>query len=61
MVSVVNGKTDELTGSRPRPFLVWYAGSKGAVTAITRGLAAECGPIGVRVNCIRPVVGETAM
>ena len=31
-----------------------YAGSKGAVDAITIGLSKELGPEGVRVNAIRP-------
>ncbi|KPI42836.1 4-formylbenzenesulfonate dehydrogenase TsaC1/TsaC2 [Cyphellophora attinorum] len=46
---------------RPRPFLVWYAASKGAVTVTTKGLAGEYAAQGVRFNCIRPAVGETAM
>ncbi|ORY02262.1 hypothetical protein BCR34DRAFT_627581 [Clohesyomyces aquaticus] len=46
---------------RPRPRLVWYASSKGAVTAATRGLAAEYAKDNIRYNCIQPVLGETAM
>ncbi|KAJ9651471.1 hypothetical protein H2198_009265 [Neophaeococcomyces mojaviensis] len=46
---------------RPRPFVVWYAASKGAVTVATRGLAAEYAADNIRYNCIRPAVGETAM
>ncbi|KAF2757838.1 NAD(P)-binding protein [Pseudovirgaria hyperparasitica] len=46
---------------RPRPGLVWYAASKGAVTAATRGLAAEYAPYKIRVNCIQPVFGDTGM
>lgn len=46
---------------RPRPFLVWYAASKGAVTVATKGLAGEYAADGIRYNCIRPAVGETAM
>ncbi|EXJ57255.1 hypothetical protein A1O7_07602 [Cladophialophora yegresii CBS 114405] len=46
---------------RPRPNLVWYASSKGAVTVATKGLAAEYAVDGIRYNCIRPAVGETAM
>ena len=30
-----------ISAPRPRPNLVWYAGSKGAVSAVTKGLAAE--------------------
>jgi len=46
---------------RPRPNLVWYAASKGAVTVTTKGLAAEYAVDQIRYNCIRPGVGETAM
>ncbi|EXJ86670.1 hypothetical protein A1O3_03623 [Capronia epimyces CBS 606.96] len=46
---------------RPRPNLVWYAASKGAVTVTTKGLAAEYAVDQIRYNCIRPAVGETAM
>ncbi|GAA1512651.1 SDR family NAD(P)-dependent oxidoreductase [Nocardioides humi] len=38
-----------------------YAASKGAVTAMTRALAAELGPAGVRVNCLVPGYVDTAM
>lgn len=31
-----------------------YVASKGAVLAMTKGLAKECGPFGVRVNVIAP-------
>lgn len=50
-----------ISAPRPRPNLVWYAGSKGAVSAITKGLAAEFGPAGVRCNAICPVIAETGM
>ncbi|KAK3670714.1 hypothetical protein LTR78_009406 [Recurvomyces mirabilis] len=50
-----------ISAPRPRPNLVWYAGSKGAVSAITKGLAAELGPSGIRCNAICPVVAETGM
>ncbi len=36
-----------------------YSGTKGAVDAITRALAAELGPRGIRVNAIRPGMIET--
>ena len=38
-----------------------YAASKGAVIALTKSLAKELGPSGVRVNCIAPGVIDTAM
>lgn len=38
-----------------------YAASKGAVIALTKSLAKELGPSGVRVNCVSPGVIETDM
>lgn len=36
------------------PGKIIYAASKGAVSTLTRGLAKELGPLGIRVNCIEP-------
>jgi 3-oxoacyl-[acyl-carrier protein] reductase len=36
-----------------------YSGTKGAVDAMTRALASELGPRGIRVNAIRPGMVET--
>ncbi len=41
-------------GQRGEPFYSHYAASKGAVIAMTKALAAELGPAGIRVNCIAP-------
>lgn len=38
-----------------------YAASKGAVDALTRSLAMEFGPHGIRINCVAPGVIVTAM
>jgi len=45
----------------PRPGLVWYNGSKGAVNTITRSMALELAPDRIRVNAVCPVAGETRM
>jgi 3-oxoacyl-[acyl-carrier protein] reductase len=37
-----------------QPGYLHYVGSKGAVLAMTKGLAKEVGKDGVRVNCIAP-------
>ena len=36
-----------------------YAASKGALDTLTIGLAKECGPLGVRVNAVRPGLIDT--
>jgi NAD(P)-dependent dehydrogenase (short-subunit alcohol dehydrogenase family) len=38
-----------------------YAASKGALDAMTRSLAIELGPAGIRVNSVAPGVVDTAM
>jgi len=48
-------------GVRPRPGLVWYNGSKGAVIVASKSLAAELGSDRIRVNCVNPVISETAL
>ncbi len=48
-------------GIRPRPGLTWYNGSKGAVNLLSKSMAVELGPDGIRVNAICPVMGETGL
>lgn len=46
-------------GVRPRPGLTWYNGSKGAAITLTKSMAVELAPEGIRVNAINPVIGDT--
>lgn len=49
-------------GLRPRPGLTVYNSTKGAVILMSKSMAAEFGPDGVRVNCVNPVFSpETAL
>jgi 3-oxoacyl-[acyl-carrier protein] reductase len=48
-------------GLRPRPGLTWYNPTKGAVNLMSKSMAVELAPDGIRVNCIAPVIGETAL
>jgi len=45
----------------PRPQTTAYAASKGALDSLTKGLAVEYGPQGVRVNCVRPSMVRTEL
>jgi 3-oxoacyl-[acyl-carrier protein] reductase len=57
--SIVNiGST---AGVRPRPGLTWYNATKGAVNLLSKSMAVELAPHNIRVNCIAPVMGETAL
>jgi len=47
--------------TRPRPGLVWYNASKGAIWNATKGLAAEYGPHQIRVNSVCPLLTGTAL
>jgi 3-oxoacyl-[acyl-carrier protein] reductase len=48
-------------GIRPRPGLTWYNASKGAVNLCSKSLAVELAPLKIKVNCVAPVMGETAL
>ncbi|PYH94661.1 alcohol dehydrogenase [Aspergillus ellipticus CBS 707.79] len=50
-----------ISGARPRPGLVWYGATKGAVNTATKGLAVEWAKQNIRFNAVCPSVGETAM
>lgn len=53
--------TASTAGHRPRPGLTVYNCTKGALITLTKSLALELAPHGVRVNCISPVMTETPM
>ena len=53
--------TASTAGIRPRPGLTWYNASKGWVITATKSMAVELAPKSIRVNCLCPVAGETAM
>jgi len=48
-------------GLRPRPGLTVYNASKGAAITMTKSMAVEFAPDRIRVNCLCPVAGETAL
>ena len=56
--SIVNvSSVAGLIGHRFTP--IPYIASKGAVTAMTRGVAVQCAPHGIRVNAVHPSTVET--
>lgn len=58
--SIVN--VTSIAGSRVHPFAgAAYATSKAALAALTRELAADFGPLGVRVNAISPGEIDTSI
>jgi 3-oxoacyl-[acyl-carrier protein] reductase len=46
---------------RPRPGLTVYNASKGAVHVMTKSMAVELAPDGIRVCALAPVAGETPL
>jgi 3-oxoacyl-[acyl-carrier protein] reductase len=50
--------TASIAGKRPRPGVVTYNATKGAVLTLTRGLANELAPR-IRVNAVCPVAAQT--
>jgi len=57
--SIINTASElGLVGSTTRPA---YSASKGGIIALTRSLALQCAPYGIRVNCICPGATETPL
>ena len=50
-----------VAGIRPRPGLMWYNGSKGAVNMLSKSMAVELAPWNIRVNAICPTLGATGI
>ena len=48
-------------GQRGEAFHADYAASKGAIISLTKGLATELAPKGIRVNCVAPGWVDTEM
>ena len=55
--SVIN--MSSVAGIRPEPLTGAYNASKAALITLTRTLARELGPLGIRVNAIAPGLVET--
>ena len=48
-------------GVRPRPGIVWYSATKGAVITMTKAMALELAPERIRVVAVNPVISATAL
>ncbi|MCV6592932.1 MAG: SDR family oxidoreductase [Silicimonas sp.] len=48
-------------GVSPRPRLNWYNASKGWMNTATKTMAVELAPVGIRVNALNPVAGDTPL
>ena len=48
-------------GVRPRPGIVWYSATKGAVITMSKAMALELGPERIRVVAVNPVISDTAL
>lgn len=56
---IINNGQANLTNTTPR--LAAYSASKAGIVGLTRSLAVDYGPSGIRVNCISPNFIETPM
>lgn len=62
--TVVN--VSSVAGRVPQPYAAAYSAAKGGLTMLTRALALELAPEGIRVNCVcpgtvdTPIIGEVA-
>ena len=50
-----------MSGHGGQTFITAYCASKGALDAMSRVMANELGPHGIRVNCVNPAITLTAM
>ena len=48
-------------GVRPRPGIVWYSATKGAVITMTKAMALELAAERIRVVAVNPVISATAL
>lgn len=55
--TVVN--VSSVAGRLPQPYAAAYSAAKGGLTMLTRSLAVELAPEGIRVNCICPGTVDT--
>ncbi|MDE0217934.1 MAG: SDR family oxidoreductase [Spirochaetaceae bacterium] len=46
-------------GVRPRPGIVWYSATKGAVITMSKAMALELAPERIRVVAVNPVISAT--
>ena len=57
--SIVN--IASVAGQRGQPSNSAYSTSKGAIINLTRSLAVDYGPVGIRINAVSPALVETEM
>ena len=55
--NVVN--VSSVAGNKPQPYAAAYSAAKGGLTMLTRSLALELSPLGIRVNAVCPGTVDT--